>query len=183
MRIPVVLAFVLAAAAAPTPGFAQMELTGNYTGRLYEDYIERGPGSDLGDFTGVPLNDDARARALLYVPTMMSMVEHQCLAYSPWSGQYRPQGVRIVSDVDEAGNVLSWTIRGDFSGSPKVTVTPKSSGDLQVMVRASNSTREFLISNGGLGPIGDSPEAFGRFIHDEIAKWSKIAKDVGARAD
>jgi hypothetical protein len=109
--ILVVLGFVLAAAA---PAFAQMELTGNYTGRLYEDYIERGPGSDLGDFTGVPLNDEARARALLYVPTVMSMIEHQCLAYSPWSGQYRPQGVRIVSDVDTAGNVISWTIRGDY---------------------------------------------------------------------
>ena len=35
----------------------------------------------------------------------------------------------------------------------------------------------------GLDPIGDSPDSFGRFIPAEIAKWSKIAKDVGAHVD
>jgi len=36
---------------------------------------------------------------------------------------------------------------------------------------------------GGLEPVGDAPEAFARFQRAEIAKWTKIAKDVGARAD
>ena len=39
------------------------------------------------------------------------------------------------------------------------------------------------LTEGGLDPIGDTPESFGRFIPAEIAKWSKIAKDVGARVD
>ncbi len=39
------------------------------------------------------------------------------------------------------------------------------------------------LQGGGLDPVGDSPDEFGRFIPAEIAKWSKIAKDVGARAD
>ena len=47
------------------PAFAQIEITGSYLPMMYEDYIERGPCSDLGDFTGMPLNDDARAKALL----------------------------------------------------------------------------------------------------------------------
>lgn len=55
-----------------------------------------------------------------------------------------------VNNVDYRA---TWTVGGNFSGSPKVTVTPKSSGDLQVLVRSANTTREFLISNGGLGPI------------------------------
>ena len=62
------------------PAYAQVELSGSYAPRLYEDYIERGPGSDLGDYTGVPLNDEARARALLYEATIPSMIERQCLA-------------------------------------------------------------------------------------------------------
>jgi hypothetical protein len=33
------------------PASAQIELSGSYVPLLYEDYIERGPGSDLGDFT------------------------------------------------------------------------------------------------------------------------------------
>ena len=36
---------------------------------------------------------------------------------------------------------------------------------------------------GGLDPVGGTPEQFGRFIAAEIAKWTKIAKDVGAKAE
>ncbi len=36
---------------------------------------------------------------------------------------------------------------------------------------------------GGLDPVGGTPEAFGNFIRTEITKWSKIARDVGARAE
>ncbi|MEO5701910.1 MAG: tripartite tricarboxylate transporter substrate binding protein [Casimicrobiaceae bacterium] len=36
---------------------------------------------------------------------------------------------------------------------------------------------------GGLEPVGDSPDEFNRFMRAEGAKWSKIAKDVGARAE
>jgi len=36
---------------------------------------------------------------------------------------------------------------------------------------------------GGLDPIVSTPEEFGEFIRAEIAKWSKLAKDVGARVD
>src|SRR5438876_8555211 len=88
--------------AVSSRAFAQVELSGSYAPRLYEDYIERGPGSDLGDFTGIPLNDEARAKALLYTSNIPSMIERQCLAVSPWVGLYRPLGLRISSDVDAA---------------------------------------------------------------------------------
>jgi tripartite-type tricarboxylate transporter receptor subunit TctC len=39
------------------------------------------------------------------------------------------------------------------------------------------------LQGGGLDPVGDSPEEFARFNRAEIAKWSRIARDVGARAD
>lgn len=115
--IAVAVAAVLAAAA---PSAAQVELTGNYSGRLYEDYMERGPGIDLGDYTGVPLTDDGRAKALLYTPTVGAMIEHQCLAYGPYSGQFRPSGVRIVSQVNREGEVEAWILRGDYQ---KGTIT------------------------------------------------------------
>jgi hypothetical protein len=96
------------------PAFAQIELSGSYAPRLYEDYIERGPGSDLGDFTGMPMNDEARAKALLYTSNVPSMVERQCLAVSPWVGLYRPLGLRIWSEVDSAGSVIAWKLEGDY---------------------------------------------------------------------
>ena len=36
---------------------------------------------------------------------------------------------------------------------------------------------------GGLDPIPGTPREFAEFIRAEIAKWSKVAKDVGARVD
>ena len=44
------------------------------------------------------------------------------------------------------------------------------------------AVRERLVG-GGLDPVGGTPEQFGRFIASEIAKWTKIAKDVGAKAE
>ena len=49
-------------------------------------------------------------------------------------------------------------------------------------VMAMPAVREKLLG-GGLDPVGGTPEQFGRFVGSEIAKWTKIAKDVGAKAD
>jgi len=68
--------------AAGAPAFAQVELSGSYGSRMYEDYIERGPGEFLGNFTGMPMTDEARAKALLYTSNLPSTYERQCLAQS-----------------------------------------------------------------------------------------------------
>lgn len=49
-------------------------------------------------------------------------------------------------------------------------------------VMAMPAVREKLLG-GGLDPVGGTPAEFGRFIGSEIAKWTKIAKDVGAKAE
>jgi tripartite-type tricarboxylate transporter receptor subunit TctC len=49
-------------------------------------------------------------------------------------------------------------------------------------VMAMPAVREKLVG-GGLEPVGGTPEQFGAFIGSEIAKWTKIAKDVGAKAE
>jgi tripartite-type tricarboxylate transporter receptor subunit TctC len=49
-------------------------------------------------------------------------------------------------------------------------------------VMAIPEVRAKLIA-GGVDPVGGTPEAFGNFIRAEIAKWAKIARDVGARAE
>jgi len=49
-------------------------------------------------------------------------------------------------------------------------------------VMAMPAVREKL-SGGGLEVVGGTPEQFARFIASEIAKWTKIAKDVGAKVD
>jgi hypothetical protein len=96
------------------PAFAQVELSGSYSIRMYEDYIERGPGSFMGDFTGMPMSDEGRAKALLYTSNLPSMIERQCLAQSPWVGLYRPLGLRIWSEQDVSGRVIAWVLGGDY---------------------------------------------------------------------
>jgi len=49
-------------------------------------------------------------------------------------------------------------------------------------VMALPEVRQRLVE-GGLDPIVSTPQEFGEFIRAEIAKWSKVAKDVGARVD
>src|SRR6266545_7442876 len=108
------LLFLCSLLVMSVPAFAQFELTGSYAPRLYEDYIERGPGSDLGDYTGMPLTDEGRAKALLYTSNLPSTIERQCLAQAPWVLQYRPLGMRIWSEVDKDNRVAAWKIEGDY---------------------------------------------------------------------
>ena len=96
------------------PAFAQVELGGSYAIRMHEDYIERGPGSFMGDFTGMPMSDEGRAKALLYTSSLPSTIERQCLAQSPWVGLYRPLGLRFWSEVDDSGRVVAWVMGGDY---------------------------------------------------------------------
>ncbi len=114
MRFTRGVAFAFALFAVAVPASAQIDLNGSYTNMMYEDYIERGPGSDLGDYTGMPLTDEGRAKALLYTPNLPSTFERQCIAQSPWVIQYRPLGVRIWSEEDENGRVIAWVLGGDY---------------------------------------------------------------------
>jgi hypothetical protein len=98
----------------PLPAAAQIDLTGSYQTRMYEDYIERGPGEFMGNYTGMPLTDEGRAKALLYTSNLPSTIERQCLAQAPWVGLYRPLGMRIWSEVDQDEKVIAWKIEGDY---------------------------------------------------------------------
>lgn len=52
------LAVVIALATAPA-AYAQVDLAGEWTIRYHEDAPERGPGPDIGDYLGLPINDAA----------------------------------------------------------------------------------------------------------------------------
>ena len=82
--------------------------------RMYEDYIERGPGEFMGNFSGMPLSDEGRAKALLYTSNLPSVFERQCLAQSTGVFRIDPWRLRIWSELEEAGgSVLAWVLGGD----------------------------------------------------------------------
>ena len=73
----VVLAGV-ALALSPSAAFAQMDLTGAWAPRFSEDFPERIPGPELGDYVGLPITDGARQWALSWDPSRLTLPEHQC---------------------------------------------------------------------------------------------------------
>ena len=66
------------------------------------------------------------------------------------------------------------------AGMPADVVTRLNEAFNKVM--AMPAVRDKLVG-GGLEPVGGTPAEFGRFIASEIAKWTKTAKDVGAKAE
>ncbi len=50
----------------PALSFTQMDFSGNWAPLYHEDYPERIPGPELGDYMGIPVNDAARLRADSY---------------------------------------------------------------------------------------------------------------------
>jgi len=67
------------------PLAAQIDLTGTWVPRYHEDYQDRIPGPDLGDYLGLPINDAARLSALSWSASRLTLPEHQCRVHiSPY---------------------------------------------------------------------------------------------------
>ena len=64
------------------PAFAQVDLAGTWANTLHEDFIERAPGPDIGDYLGLPVNDEARAIADSWQISVQTMPERQCILYT-----------------------------------------------------------------------------------------------------
>src|ERR1700733_1823075 len=62
----------------PSPG---IDISGYWTPPMDEDALERGAGSELGDYAGFALNDAGRLWALSYDPSRLADRYHQCDAY------------------------------------------------------------------------------------------------------
>ena len=93
---------VLAGAAlliAPPAVFAQMDMTGAWAPRLQEDFLERIPGPELGDYLGLPITDGARQWALSWDPSRLTLPEHQCQVHVAPVHLPGPMQVRIWEDA------------------------------------------------------------------------------------
>ena len=71
-----------AALAAAAPAFAQVSLVGEWSPRYHEDQPDRIPGPELGDYTGLPLNDGARLAADSWDASRLTLREHQCKVHN-----------------------------------------------------------------------------------------------------
>jgi len=98
---------------------AQFELTGSWAARNHE--FLAGDGLPV-DFTGIPLNEEGRIRALSYSESQLSMVERQCEGWPAFYFVQGPFGLRIWSETDPLkGSVISYTI-GAWEDRPPITI-------------------------------------------------------------
>jgi hypothetical protein len=103
--------FLLTMIVVSVPAFAQVDLSGNWISRQHEDWQERGPGPEVVDYLGLPINDQARTRALSYSTSALSLPERQCLYYAPHYVFIGPQSINMWADTDPVtGKVVSWNI-------------------------------------------------------------------------
>jgi len=79
---------------------AQDLLIGEWSPLHHEDYNERIPGPDLGDFAGLPIDDSARAFAEAWDASRLTLPEHQCRVHvSPYI-YHGPLHLRIWEEKD-----------------------------------------------------------------------------------
>src|SRR5262245_10311006 len=83
--------------ACTAPVFAQSDFTGKYRKVNHWDAVKRGAGPEIGDYTGMPLNDAARMRADSWEASLFTIPEYQC---RPHTGPYSDRGF--------SGTILRW---------------------------------------------------------------------------
>jgi len=91
LRISRASACAFLAVLPATGTLAQIDFSGNWAPIFHEDRIERLPGPEIGDYTGIPINDAARLRADSYLGDRISAVtQYQC---RPHGGDYSMRGL------------------------------------------------------------------------------------------
>lgn len=69
---------MLVAAAVSFPALAQVNLAGQWAGQYHEDFPDRLPGPELGDYGGLPLSEANRMRAQAWSASILSLPLYQC---------------------------------------------------------------------------------------------------------
>src|SRR5437867_1270199 len=89
--------------------FGQIDLSGDWSPVIHEDAQDRTGGPDLGDYTGLPINDAARLRADSWEATMLSLPEWQCRPHPIGYITHGPSTLRISKEVSPVSRqVIAW---------------------------------------------------------------------------
>ncbi len=94
--------WLLLATFAAAPVFAQRDPSGEWAPRFHEDFLERIPGPEIGDYLGLPITDAARLRADSWDASLLTLPEHQCKPHPADYGPRGPANLRIWQEIDTA---------------------------------------------------------------------------------
>jgi hypothetical protein len=82
------------------PAFAQVDFSGQWSVRFYQDQEERSAGSELGDYTALPLNEAGRFRADSFDAAIYSLPEWQCRPNASTYMWRTAHPARITQEID-----------------------------------------------------------------------------------
>jgi hypothetical protein len=98
-RVRIVGTLLAVFALAGIPALAQVNLSGVWANKLHEDWPDRLPGPELGDYGGIPLNAAARMRAESWDASLITLPEYQCRVHpSDYASSFAD--IRIWQDID-----------------------------------------------------------------------------------
>jgi glyoxylase-like metal-dependent hydrolase (beta-lactamase superfamily II) len=96
-----IVMLLLGVVLASVPAYAQVSLAGNWNPfRNHEDEQDRGPGPDLGDYLGIPINSAARLFAESWDASRLTLQEHQCRVHVAPYIYHGPLALRIWEEKD-----------------------------------------------------------------------------------
>jgi glyoxylase-like metal-dependent hydrolase (beta-lactamase superfamily II) len=105
----------LMACVIATPAFAQVDLSGQWSGRYHEDQEHRIPGPELGDYLGLPINDAGRLKADSWDASILSLREHQAKPHPSTYSLRGPANIRITKVFDPVTQeTIGYEIFGTF---------------------------------------------------------------------
>ncbi|HUI80377.1 MAG TPA: MBL fold metallo-hydrolase [Bryobacteraceae bacterium] len=111
-------ALVLATFLAAIPGFAQIDLSGEWAGTFHEDLPHRG-GVRLGDYTGLPLNEAGWRKGQSWDEDARSTPERQCIPHVVTYALRGPATIRFIKVVDPVtGELQAYLLQGSY-GRPR----------------------------------------------------------------
>jgi tripartite-type tricarboxylate transporter receptor subunit TctC len=135
--------------------------------------------------TGALVGDLVAGQVIADQASMMPQVKAGKLRALAVGGARRSPEYPDIPTVAEAGSLpgyeaVAWQGIAAPAGTPSPIVKRLHEAFLKVQADPEVRTR---LATAGLTPVDGSPDDFGKYIRSEIAKWSKVAKDIGATID
>jgi glyoxylase-like metal-dependent hydrolase (beta-lactamase superfamily II) len=103
---------------AAAPAFAQLDVSGEWGSTFHEDLPHRGP-MMLGDYTGLPYNEEGFRKAASWDEAARSTRERQCIPHVVTYSLRGPATIRFSKIVDvDSGRLQAYSLVGSY-GRPR----------------------------------------------------------------
>ena len=106
---------------AVRPAFAQRDIAGEWSALYHEDQPHRIPGPELGDYTGLPINDAARLKADSWDASILTLREHQAKPHPSTYSLRGPANIRIRREFDPVTQqTIGYELFGTFGQATRM---------------------------------------------------------------